>query len=467
MAAIKFCAIGIGVVLAALRVAAAAPIEMREAESQGASTRVQIGLKAEGLYLPAAASSASKGEVPKPLALKVESQLDFIERRVKGGVPGRPGRAVRRVLRAGSAVNGGVRPQASAIRPEVALLVAEVRAEGVFVFSPGGPLTRSELELVEGPGDPMALGGLLPDRSVGVGDHWAVEDSAARSVSAYDTLTANTLEATLEAVDAGAARVRLRGEVRGSVLGGEGTMACDGSYSFDRKAGRIDFLTINRSETRRPGVVEEGLDVKSTLSVTRRAAETPAALSDDALSRLALDGGPARERLVMVAPGGRYALVHDRDWHTYWDDPRLTVLKRVERGRLVAQCNLALGPNAGRGRHQDPDQFRDDVRKGLGARFGQYLGVGEVEGDPAGGFRYKVGVQGRQGDLGVVWYYYLVAGPAGDQLLATFTLAASQSRAFGDRDEALIGTLRWLAPPAKVGSVPSSPGPVTAESRSQ
>ena len=91
----------------------------------------------------------------------------------------------------------------------------------------------------------------------------------------------------------------------------------------------------------------------------------------------------------------------------------MTVLKRVERGRLVAQCNLAAGPNAGRGRHQDPDQFRDDVRKGLGPRFGQFLGVGEVDGDPAGGFRYKVGVQGRQGDLGVVWYYYLIAGPDG------------------------------------------------------
>ena len=129
----------------------------------------------------------------------------------------------------------------------------------------------------------------------------------------------------------------------------------------------------------------------------------------------------------------------------------MTVLKRVERGRLVAQCNLAAGPNAGRGRHQDPAQFRDDVRKGLGARFGQFLGAGEVDGDPAGGFRYKVGVQGRQGDLGVIWYYYLIAGPEGDQVLATFTLAETQAPAFGDQDEALIGSLRWLEPGRREG----------------
>ena len=112
---------------------------------------------------------------------------------------------------------------AAAIRPEVALLVAEPRAEGVVVFSPGGPLTRSELELVEGPGDPLALGGSVA-RPPGRGGRPLGGRGRRRraSLSAYDTLAANKVEATLEAVDAGAARVRVRGEVRGSVLGGEG-----------------------------------------------------------------------------------------------------------------------------------------------------------------------------------------------------------------------------------------------------
>jgi hypothetical protein len=454
MATIRCCAIGIGLVLGA---AGAGPVELREEDRPGVTTRVQVELKAEGLYLPAAAPGASKEEAPKPLALKVEAQLDYFERRLKAGAPGGPGRAVRRVVRAASAINGEVRPAAATIRPEVALLVAEPRAEGVVVFSPGGPLTRSELELVQGPGDPLELGGLLPDRPVAVGDRWAVIGAAARAISAYDTVAANKLEATLESVDAGSARVRLRGEVRGSVLGGEGTMACDGTFSFDRKAGRVDRLTVQRAETRRPGVVEEGLDVKGTLSVTRRSAETPTELGDEALAGRSLEPGAGRERLILFAPGGRYSLEHGRDWHTYWDDSRVTVLKRVEGGRLVAQCNLATGPSAGRGRHQDPDQFRDDVRKGLGARFGQILGAGEVDGDPAGGFRYKVGVKGRQGDLGVVWYYYLIASPEGDQLLATFTLAESQARAFGDQDEALIGSLRWRDRPAEKADGGSTP----------
>ena len=88
-------------------------------------------------------------------------------------------------------------------------------------------------------------------------------------------------------------------------------------------------------------------------------------------------------------------------------------------GRARRRQGTAPGP--------DPVPRRHPPR--LKERFVQFLGAGEVEGDPAGGFRFKVGVQGREGDLGVVWYYYLVASPDGDQLLATFTLAAGTREA--------------------------------------
>src|SRR5262249_23065603 len=135
--------------------------------------------------------------------------------------------------------------------------------------------------------------------------------------------------------------------------------------------------------------------------------------------------------------------LYDRHWHVFWDDPKLIVLKRLEGDQVVAQCNLSVGPAAGRGRHQDPVQFRDDLRRALKERFVEFIGAGEVEGDPAGGFRYKVGAKGREGDLGVVWYYYLIAGPGGDQLLVTFTLAEEHARTFGDQDVDMIGSIRW------------------------
>ncbi len=426
-----------------LAVGEEASVLLRESAQPNEATRVLVTLKAEGLYQPAPAPGLAKDEPVKPLALKVETRFDFGERVIKLDDKGQARRAVRRVVQAASAINGEIRAAGAVLRPEVALLVAEPRDKGVVVFSPGGPLTRSELEVVQGAGDPLLLSRLLPGKAVAKGEHWRVSDDAARCLSGYDALAVNSLQATLETVNADTAKIRLSGEVRGAVLGGEGAINCEGLCIFDRKSEKIVEMTVKRAEVRKPGPVEAGLDLKSTLSVTRRAIAVPKALSDAVISAVPTDPTPLREQLLLIPPSGKYSLLHDRSWHVYWDDPRQSVLKRLDQGVVVAQCNLAIGPNAGKGRHQNLEQFRGDLRRALGSRFVEFLGEGEVDGDPAGGFRYKVGAQGREGEVGVIWYYFLVASPEGEQLLAMFTLAQDHLKSFGGQDSIMIGSFKW------------------------
>jgi hypothetical protein len=430
-------------------------IELREELSAGTSTQVRIELKAQGLYRPAlpAGAGGQESRMPKPLELDVQTRLAFNERVVAAGAGGSGTRirAVRWVSQAASAINGEIRPTAGSLRPELSILIAE-RDEGsetVTVVSPAGPLMRSELELVQGLGDPLLLCDLLPGKPVAKGHSWKPSRSAAMAISGYDALKSSWLEAKLENIDESLARVLLKGEIQGSVLGGAGTIGCEGFFTYDRRAGLINRLELNRSEKRDAGPVEAGLDVRSTLTVTRRQAPVIPELADTELAKVSLEISPQRQLLEFASSDGKYSLLHDRHWHTYWDDRRLTVLKRLDHGQAVAQCNLALGPTAGKGRHQDVSQFRDDVRRSLKQRFVQFLGAGEVDGDPAGGFRYKLGVQGREGDLGVLWYYFLVASPGGDQLLATFTLAEEDAKTFGDQDLQIIGSLQWGSPALK------------------
>jgi hypothetical protein len=440
---------------------------LREVVRANSSTRVRIELKAQGLYRPGMAPGAATADarMPKPRELDVKTRLVFNERIVPtgpdgmicpvgkdsgkgspGGLAGGSLKVIRHVVQAASAINGEIRPLAASLRPDVALLVAEKRERGwpVIVFSPAGPLSWSELELVQTVGDPVALADLLPAEAVRVGEHWKVRDTAAKAMSGYDTLTANNLEATLESVDDDRARIRLKGRIEGLAYGGPGVIGCEGFATFDRQAARINHVDLNRVETRQPGPVEAGLDLTSTLMVARDAAEPSASLSDAALANVPLGVGPHSESLRITAPGGRATLLVDRHWHIFWEDSRMSVLKRLDGGQIIAQCNLMVAPSAGQGRHQDPGQFRDDIRRGLKNRFLRYLGAGEIDGHPDGGFRYKVGVQGREGDLGVIWYYYLLAGPEGDQLLATFTLAEDNAKAFGEHDVDVIGSVRWL-----------------------
>ncbi|MDR3634248.1 MAG: hypothetical protein P4L84_10605 [Isosphaeraceae bacterium] len=446
MAKIRCCAIVLGVLAAGRAgLGGAEPVALRERVPEKAgATRVVVTLKAEGLFLPNTPTGEKEVKAAKPLTLKVETRLDFAERVVATDAAGQPRRAVRWVNQAAAAINGEVRPSAAVVRPEVALLVAERREGDVVVASPSGPLTRPELDLLDDVGDPLLLGALLPDKPVVAGDRWRIGNDGARGLSGYDVLATNSVDATLEALDDAKAQVKFAGTIRGaSYGGGEGTVQAAGSFTFDRKAERIRELKLTRNEVRKPGEVEDGLDVKSTLTLERNDVETPAALADGVLKEVPEEITPERLLLVHLSPDGKYSVRHDRDWHIYHETLRQSVLKRLDRGEVVAYCNLTTGPNAGKGRHQDLRQFRDGVRRAIGEGFGQFLGEGEVEGDPAGGFRYKVAVQGRKGNLGVIWDYFLAAAPNGDQLGIVFTLAEASAKAFGDQDVQLVGSLRW------------------------
>ncbi|MDR3620027.1 MAG: hypothetical protein P4L85_11810 [Paludisphaera borealis] len=454
--------VGVTVVLGVLGGAAAADdatVVLKESSATDRATVVRIELKAGGLFRPGLPPDAMTDEakMPKPLDIDIQTRLIFRERLLatpKGADAGgaRSSRAVRLVSQAASAINGEIRPTALELRKELSLLIAERDdPDGtVTVVSPSGSLTRAELELVQGLGDPLSLGDLLPEGPVAKGAKWPVRKSALAAISGYDTIKSSKVEAVVESITADHVRIGITGEIQGMVLGGPGTLTCEGFATFDRKSALIDRVELTRNESRQPGPIEAGLDLKSTLTIARRETATPAELSDAALDGTSLDLTPARKLLQLIAFDGRYNLLHDRTWHTYWDDPKLVVLKRFLKDRITAQCNFSNGPPAGKGKHQDVEEFRADVRRAMKDRFVQFLGAGEVEGEADGGFRYKLGVQGREGDLGLRWYYYLIASPRGEQLLATFTLAESDAKDFAEDDVALVGSLQWNDPPLPV-----------------
>lgn len=432
----------------------------------GTGSRVRIEMKARGLFRPGLPPTAggSAAKMPKPLMLDVASRLIFSERAVLVGRDGRlvdarnakargPGasasggspRVLRQVVQAASVINGEIRPSEATIRPSMTRLVADRPdpAGPALVASLGGPLTRAELELVEGLGDPLTLADLLPDKAVGQGDRYKVRVAGAMAISGYDEVSATTLEGVVESLSGRSCRIKISGRIEGRALGGTGTMTCDGFLTYDRERGWMDRLEINRVEARQPGPIEAGLEVKSTLTLSRQAENPPATLSDAGLAGISLVITPARLLLRQAGPGDACSILHDRRWHLFWEDPKVVVLKKLEGGRVTAQLNLTRA--GGRGR-LEPAQFRDDLRKVLKDRFGRLIGEGDVGGDPAGGVRYKIGVEGREGDLAVVWYYYLATSLGGDQMFALFTLAAASAVDFGGQDEAIMGSLKWESP---------------------
>ena len=106
MAGIKRCALRMAAIWIALGgfTAGAEPaaVLLQENANLGSTVRTHVGLKGEGLFLQAPAPGSPKGQVPKPLTLKVEVRLEYLDRVLKVETSGQPARSARRIIRAGS-----------------------------------------------------------------------------------------------------------------------------------------------------------------------------------------------------------------------------------------------------------------------------------------------------------------------------------------------------------------------------
>src|SRR5205807_1046627 len=113
----------------------------------------------------------------KQAALKIAGKNEHVfTERVLAADRGLARKTIRHYQTAAShAVVDGQRSE-RALTPERRLIVAQRTGDGLFCYSPAGPLTRPDLEVVSEHFETLHLTGLLPGKDMAVGDAWKLEN---------------------------------------------------------------------------------------------------------------------------------------------------------------------------------------------------------------------------------------------------------------------------------------------------
>lgn len=261
-----------------------------------------------------------------------------------------------------------------------------------------------------------------------------------------DEVAKTTVESTLKEVTGAVVRIEITGQVEGAIYGVATKIEIKGRYRFRRQAQRIDWVGLLIKEERPGSFVDDGMDVVSRLQVLLTPVQPPASLADAVLANLSLKPTPELTSLTYHSPNGEWQCRHDRRWCIYRQGPKssVAILRLMDRGMLVAQCNLASLADHAPGKLVSLAEFQEDVRKALGKSFGEFVEAGESS--PAAGYRvYRVVVHGTASDLAMRWVYYLVAEPAGRQAALTFTIEQKLAERFIDADKSIVQSLRFAA----------------------
>lgn len=350
-----------------------------------------------------------------------------------------------------------------ALRQSRSLVGVEIDPPSVTLFSPAGPLTRDELDLLEMHGASMSLLAyrLLPEGPVAIGETWKHSAALMAAMLDLDAVSQTDVQSVLRGVTGGTAEIEISGKVEGAVSGVSTQIELKANCHFDLSASRIAWFEMVTQESRSIGHVGPGLEARSRLQMKMTPLKESASLSDAALAGTKLTSGDELTVLSYESPEGGWRLAHGRDWFITGDERRRAVLRLIERGELVAQCNIHTLPDAAPDEKATLAEFQNDIRSGLGDAFGQFLQASERAGEA--GYRiYRVVAAGQVEQVPIQWIYYLVADKLGRQVVCAFTIESKLLEQFGAADEQLVAALE-LDPPKPAAKPTPAKAPPKAD----
>lgn len=380
---------------------------------------------------------------PRTHPMSVSAQINYDERHlmVRKDEP-YTNRSVRFYRRTRADIKIGEGTVQPVLRESRRLIVADEENDRVLIFSPTGPLTRAELDLIEIPANSLLLDRLLPAQPVKMGERWRHDDALLAKLLGLDAVSQSDVHSELKQVTGGRAKIELEGKLLGAIGGVATEIEVKAKYRFDLNQHRVTGLGLLVKEKRAIGLVNTGLDVVAKLQLALAPVDGDGELSDAALAQLPLEPRPEFLALECESPTKKFRVYHKRDWHLMTDAGDLLALRYLDRGELVAQCNISSLANVEPGKRPSLADFQRDLESSLGKSFERFVEASEST-SSHGHHIYRVIAEGRVSDLAIQWHYYLIADGEGHLAVFAFTLESELAERFGDADEVLAATIEF------------------------
>jgi len=422
--------------------------ELTEPASDKRTFSVRSRLQVAGTIQTATPGGKSIG-----LKMNVDAKLSYLERRLpSGGKEAESLRSMRKYDIAEAAIDIGGRKTTNRLSTARSLIVAEGQRPGVRTWSPAGPMTYDHLELLRTPGDSLALMGLLPTGEVTSTSSWAPPDWVISMLAGVEAVTKSELKCRMTRLDSQYGIIQVDGSVEGAVLGAMTKISVSGQVAYDVAKKFIRQAKIIQAEERAVGAVSPGMKIKATMYVDRQVASNSGPLTDNLLASIPVN--PSRQNLSLSFDSPwKLRFGFDRNWHIFHQTGDVAVLRLMENGALIAQCNVSQRKAAPAGSHTSEQDFQNDIRSTLKGQLSEIVRAQELKTND-GRFLYRVTAVGTSRDKAMNWFYYLCAAPDGRQTAFVFSIESRFVEQLANRDIAMVETLQFLPTRTAVHSSP-------------
>jgi hypothetical protein len=194
--------------------------------------------------------------------------------------------------------------------------------------------------------------------------------------------------------------------------------------------------------------------------IKRTIAEKSGRLTDALVKAIPISPEEDALSLLFDAEPWGARMRHSRDWylfHAVMEGPaQVAILRLIDRGSLIAQCNVSPIAAVAPGQTTPLEQFEADIKASLKNRLKSITAREQVNVDNGmkvfrvvaeGQFTIKGKANEKDAETTVPthWIYYLCTAPNGQQASFVFAVESSLLEQMGSKDEELVRSLQFVA----------------------
>jgi hypothetical protein len=398
------------------------PLRLQEQFLPGNQYHVSSKLSGAGtLSLP------SDKDNPKGRSLEMtgDSAIDYDERIMDPGKEDLQ-KTVRIYRRLEVQRTTGTERMQSALRPEVRRLVVTRASSLKNGFSPDGPLTYQEIELLRTDVFTPALTGLLPTNPVRPGDAWKATAEAEQELTDIEKLEGGSFDCKFESIVtlAGSrqARVSFTGSVRGVDENGPCRHSVDGFFYFDLGSNHLSYLTMRGTHYLLDKDGKEAGKIEGTFTLSRRLDNRSADLTDTALKGITLEPNDDNTLLLFDNAELGVRFLYSRRWHVNGvQGPQVTLdeARGTGNGLLLTVQPLKNIPA--------PEQFQAESERFIIEQKGKILGTQKPRSVAGKDSVQQFALEAEIGGQHVLLDYYVIRQADGGATIAARIMPAAVS----------------------------------------
>jgi hypothetical protein len=386
----------------------------------------------------------------RPLPVTGRSAIDYDERVLDASGAGDVQKTLRVYRRIDFDRTVGNQPQHSTIRPVVRRLVV-LRHKNVEVpFSPDGPLTWGEIDLVRTDVFTPALNGLLPEKAVVPGDRWTAMTAAVQELTDMERIDEGQVACRFEEITSVGrrdyARVAFEGTVRGVNEDGPNRQQLDGYLFFDLKSRHVSYLSLKGTSYLLDKDGKALGEVHGQFVLTRQLDPRCGDLSDEAVRRMAVEPDSENTLLLYENPELGVRFLYPRRWRLAGTHgPQVAIDEANGSGLLITVAPVTGVPSAA--------QFLTESRDFLTKQKMTVLQVEQPREVPSGPKRLEYfSLEVENAGQRAIMEYYVSRQECGGVTLAARLLPADRPQVHRDVERIARSIGVFKAQPAPVGA---------------